>query len=77
MLEDTDGDGFPDGWEYYFWYNSYFKGMTGSAYCPTNIAAGTLISANKIATAFTPDVYRADADTDGIAPGGSGMSLVP
>ena len=65
MLEDTDGDGFPDGWEYYFWYNSYFKGMTGSAYCPTNIAAGTLISANKIATAFTPDVYRADADTDG------------
>ncbi len=22
-LEDTDGDGFPDGWEYYFWYMAH------------------------------------------------------
>ncbi|MGN0854053.1 MAG: LamG domain-containing protein [Kiritimatiellia bacterium] len=22
-MEDTDGDGFPDGWEYYFWYQAH------------------------------------------------------
>jgi len=62
-LQDTDGDLFPDGWEYYFWYNSKVKGVTGLAYTPTNVAVGTLIPTRVITTAFDPIVPATDNAT--------------
>jgi PKD repeat protein len=63
---DTDGDGRPDGWEYYFWMNAAVRGITGEAYDPTRITEGTTISSATIAAAFNPLVEGApDADTDG------------
>lgn len=61
--EDTDGDGFPDGWEYYFWYNAKVNNMTGMAYTPTNVAVGTLIPSRAITTAFDPIVPATDVET--------------
>ena len=58
-LEDTDGDGFPDGYEFYFWYNAKFKGMTGSAYNPLDVANGTLLSSKSIELAFEPSQQTA------------------
>ncbi|MDD4016995.1 MAG: PKD domain-containing protein [Kiritimatiellae bacterium] len=62
-LQDTDGDNFPDGWEYYFWYNAKVKGVTGLAYTPTNVAAGTLIPTKAILTAFDPLIPATDSET--------------
>ncbi|MDX9868172.1 MAG: PKD domain-containing protein, partial [Kiritimatiellia bacterium] len=62
-LQDTDGDLFPDGWEYYFWYNSKVNGVTGMAYTPTNIAVGTLIPTRNITSAFDPTVPATDSAT--------------
>ncbi|HPW75865.1 MAG TPA: PKD domain-containing protein, partial [Kiritimatiellia bacterium] len=62
-LQDTDGDLFPDGWEYYFWYNAKVNGVTGMAYTPTNIAVGTLIPTRTITTAFDPIVPATDSAT--------------
>ncbi|MBP5509294.1 MAG: hypothetical protein J6Z49_00075 [Kiritimatiellae bacterium] len=74
-LEDTDGDGLPDGWEYYFWwfyghtaaesgaedgrYNNHAAGLVGYAYCPTNVTLGIEIKASAVLEAFNPIVADA------------------
>lgn len=74
---DTDGDGFNDGWEYYFWYyakvgaitNGVWGRLEGRRYSVTAPATGTRISPEEIARVFDPldkgDVSR-DTDGDGL-----------
>ncbi|MEI7899590.1 MAG: LamG-like jellyroll fold domain-containing protein [bacterium] len=62
-LLDTDGDLFPDGWEYYFWYNARMKLMTGSRYNPLDVAQGTVIPYKDIVVAFDPLVPATDSET--------------
>ena len=70
--EDTDGDGYPDGWEYFFWYNSVVNKINGVAYNPLDIATGTEISWAKIYLHFDPLVPATgklderDIDGDGL-----------
>ena len=63
-MADTDGDSLPDGWEYYFWYNASFNGLTGSAYNPLNLASGKLVDSKVIVMAFEPSQSRAPANRD-------------
>ena len=74
-LNDTDDDGYPDGWEYWFWYQSKVQGRLGSRYNPFNIAQGDVIDWTEIVFAFDPmsprsaytDVlWRDDFDNDGL-----------
>lgn len=60
---DTDGDNFPDGWEYYFWYNATMKHLTGMKYNPQDVANGTVIPYKDIVTAFDPLVPATDTET--------------
>ena len=64
-LADTDGDGLPDGWEYYFWWfyghaaedsgeSSKPAGLVGYRYNPNNITDGEPIKRTDIFTAFNP-----------------------
>ena len=74
--DDTDEDGLPDGYEYYFWYRAFVgndKGvqLTGSRFNPDNIAQGIEITPAEIAAAFNPTVKgvtaeRRDTDGDGL-----------
>jgi len=69
---DTDGDGFPDGWEYYFWYNAVVNHLTGRRYNPNDIASGQLLDWPEIYAKFDPITPATDAfdtrdlDNDGI-----------
>ena len=78
-LADTDGDGYLDGWEYYFWHEALFATptMQGSRFNPSDVANGTLILDKTIADAFVPNGTRAtspdvkvrgvdDLDNDGL-----------
>ncbi len=79
---DTDGDGFDDGYEYYYWYMAHVgyidaagnhKYLTGRRYDPKNPGRGTLITSEEIAKimnprkAYTgPDAATRDTDGDGL-----------
>ena len=68
---DTDDDGLPDGFEYFFWYyakagtmfNGTWHRMTGSRFNPANPGEGTPISSEEIAAAFDPLQKRAAVQT--------------
>ncbi len=75
-LSDTDGDGFTDGYEYYYWYRAhvgdpeYFKTtgqlrrLTGRRFDPRNPGVGTVITAEEIEAIMNPRVaYAGDAKT--------------
>ena len=79
--EDTDGDGFPDGYEYYFWYlshvgyldaNSNLVQIVGHRYNPANPRQPFLITSEEIARTMDPLVRNAvasdmlDSDNDGL-----------
>jgi len=68
---DTDGDGFSDGWEYYFWMNATIRGQAGVSYNPASpMQDGAIIPAATIATAFDPLVAgnpAQDLDGDGLS----------
>ena len=73
---DTDGDGLPDGYEYFFWRIARFAGRfsnnpIGYAYDPTQVIVGTPIDAAVIEAAFNPCVpgspLTADTDGDGLS----------
>ena len=79
---DTDGDGFDDGWEYYFWYyakngavvDGVWSRLEGRRFAITsNSLTSVTISADEIAVAFNPHVARdvngqfaMDFDNDGL-----------
>ena len=80
-LDDTDGDGFPDGYEYWFWYHAHvgtidgegaWSRLTGSRFRLADIAAGETITADEIEEAFNPnvasatDIVKRDTDRDGL-----------
>ena len=69
ILNDTDGDGFDDGYEYYFWYrahvgwlemdakgNKVHKRLTGRRYDPRNPGDGALIVSEEIERLMDPRV---------------------
>ena len=79
--EDTDGDGFTDGYEYYYWYYAkvgYIDELTkrhvyltGSKYNPADPAKGDVITSAQIVEMFDPNVYNdkaktRDTDNDGL-----------
>ena len=80
-MEDTDSDGFPDGYEYYFWYSAMVGVMNddgtitrlvGSRFTLNDIATGELLTSDAIAAAFNPTVAATvgvnerDTDNDGL-----------
>ncbi len=77
-MNDTDGDTYPDGWEYWFYYQSSMFGRNGSRFNPLNIAQGDRIDWSEIIQAFQPagplgprNTYtdarwREDFDNDGL-----------
>jgi len=76
LIDDTDGDNFPDGWEYYFWYNAKFKGLTGESYNPADVGQGNPIESKFIEDSFNPlvpaidtatgNAFNRDLDNDGL-----------
>ncbi|MCL1920685.1 MAG: PKD domain-containing protein [Kiritimatiellaeota bacterium] len=70
---DTDGDGFPDGWEYWFYQKALCEHRIGWRYNPLNPAQGDPIHWSEIVVAFNPAVARDknqlwanDFDNDGL-----------
>ncbi len=63
-LADTDGDSYPDGWEYWFWYQANFSNMVGEAYSAADVGQGTFIKSKVISDTFEPAVAGSDGDLD-------------
>ena len=59
-VADTDGDGFPDGWEYYLWYRAHVTARVPRSnvrferFDFNNILKGTPISADEVEARFNP-----------------------
>ena len=72
-IDDTDGDGIPDGYEYYFWYAATVgfdedgKPITGSKFNLQDVESPTKIESADIAAIFNPNASRdwTKQDTDG------------
>ena len=74
--DDTDGDGMPDGYEYYIWYGATVgttgsNRFTGYRLDPTDRESkGILITSDEIAKLYNPNVaggvYAGDTDGDGL-----------
>ena len=67
-LADTDGDGFPDGYEYYFWYNAKFNGLKGAKFNPADVSVGNLLDSKEIQLAFEPSQLTATRDGKNLSP---------
>lgn len=80
-VDDTDDDGFPDGYEYYFWYSAAvgkinekgeWERLEGSRFSIKDIATGEKITSKEIEDAFNPTVQASDSfktrdfDNDGL-----------
>lgn len=79
-LADTDDDGGPDGFEYYFWYLAHVgwmedgehRQLTGRRFSLNDIAVGEVITSEEIETLFNPTVKSGvdfslrDSDNDGL-----------
>ncbi|MBO7688687.1 MAG: hypothetical protein J6V72_20075, partial [Kiritimatiellae bacterium] len=74
-VDDTDEDGFPDGYEYYFWYyaqvgwidgDGNWKRLEGEKFQLDNIAKGVPLTADEIAEAFNPTIAAKITGTDTI-----------
>jgi hypothetical protein len=69
-VDDSDNDGYPDGWEYYFWYNTLVNHVTGSRYNPDDIATGITIPWEDLYLSFDPLTPAGnpnrDIDNDGL-----------
>ncbi len=80
-VADTDEDGFPDGYEYYFWYHAAVgelnaKGewvrLSGSKFTLDDIATGVELTPDEVAAALNPTVAssgeadKRDTDNDGL-----------
>ncbi len=74
-IDDTDGDGMPDGYEYYMWYCAVVgagdEPMTGRKFMLEDIENhSTVISTDTIASLYNPNIARSwdsqDTDNDGI-----------
>lgn len=76
-VDDTDKDGFPDGYEYFYWYSATvgrinekgeWERLEGSRFTLKDIATGERITPEEVAAAFNPTVPSVDAfetrDTD-------------
>lgn len=80
-VEDTDGDGFPDGWEYYLWYTAHVTARVPNSkvryerFNYNDILVGTEISPDEVEERFnpcvelSPAVYKEypDFDNDGLS----------
>ena len=75
--EDTDADGIPDGYEYYFWYSAHVMGATGERYgfWGGDISKPIPIDSETVAFLFNPNIKRnwnssgqfaTDTDGDGL-----------
>ena len=71
--DDTDGDGFTDGYEYYYWYYAkvgYLDErtgrhlyLTGSKFNPADPSKGDVITSAQIVEMFDPNSYNEGAQT--------------
>ena len=80
-VEDTDGDGFPDGWEYYLWYTAHVTARVPNSkvryerFNYNDILVGIEISPDEVEERFnpcvelSPAVYKEypDFDNDGLS----------
>ena len=80
-VEDTDGDGLPDGWEYYFWYLAHVTvralpdyedvRLNFSRFSINDICNGTPIDPDEVEARFNPLVPQSasnpDFDGDGLS----------
>ncbi len=76
-VEDTDSDGLPDGYEYWFWYSAMvgvmnddgtISRLSGSKFSLKDIATGEELTPEEVAAAFNPtaksDASWTERDTD-------------